>query len=97
MCKVLQEGALVVLDLLSFLGHLALVFQRTLNQRSNPFLDNVPVLLGPITKRFKEGPESTPNAPLERNLLDFHKCVHKAIESIGMIRQSIKVVSEEEL
>ena len=95
-CNVLQERALVVLDLLSFLGHLALVFQCTLDQRSNPFFDNIPVLLGSITERFKERPESTPGTPLDRNLLDFPKCVHEAIESIGTIRQSIKVVSEEE-
>ena len=92
-----QECTLLVLDLLSFLGHLALVFQRTFNQRSNPLLDDIPVLLGSITERFKEGPEPTSDAPLKRNLLDFHKRIHKAIESVSTVRQSVKVVSEEEL
>lgn len=82
---------------MSLLRHLALVFQRTLNQRSNPFLDYIPVLLGFVTKNFKERPESTPNVPLESNMLDFHKCVHEVIKSIGTKRQSIKVVSEEKL
>ena len=81
---------------MSLLRHLALVFQCTLDQWSNPFFDNIPVLLGFVTERFKERPESTPNVPLERNLLDFSKRVHEAIESIGTIRQSIEVVSEEE-
>ena len=95
--KVLQECALVILDLLSFLRHLALVFQCTLNERGNPLLDNIPILLGSITERFKEWPESTPNAPFERNLLYFHERVHEVIESVGTIRQRIKVVSAEEL
>lgn len=71
------------------------MFRCALNQRSNPSFDNILVLLGSITERFKERPESTPNTPLDRNLLNFHKRVHKAIESTGMIRQSIEVVSEE--
>ena len=84
--KVLQKCALVILDLLSFLGHLALVFQRTLNERGDPFFDYIPVLLGPVAERFKERPESTPNAPLERNLLNLHERVHEAIESVGTVR-----------
>jgi len=95
-CEVLQQRALVVLDSLSLLRHLALVFQCTLDQRSNPLLDDIPVLLGFVTERFKERPESTPNTPIERNLLDFEKGVHKAIEPIGSIRQSVKIVSEKE-
>ena len=95
--KVFQECTLVILDLLSFLRHLALVFQCTLDERGDPFLDDISVLLGCVTERFKERPESTPDAPLERNPLNFHERVHKGIKSIGTIRQSIKVVSEEEL
>ena len=68
-----------------------------LDQRSNPFFDDIPVLLGSVTERLKERPESTPKTPLERNLLDFHKSVHEAIESVGTVRQSIKVFSGEEL
>jgi len=95
--KVLQECTLVILDFLSFLRHLALVFQCTVNEGGDPFLDDITVLLGSITERFKERPESTPDAPFERNLLYFHERVHEAIESVGMIRQRIKVVSEEKL
>ena len=93
----LQECALVILDWLSFLRHLALVFQCTLNERGDPFLDDIPVLLGCVAERFKERPESTPDAPLERNPLNFHERIHKGIKSISAIRQSVKVVSEEEL
>jgi len=96
-CKVFQECALITLDLLSFLGHLALIFHGTLNERGNPSLDNISVLLGSITERFKERPESTPDAPLQRNLLDFHERIHEAIESVGTVRQGVKIVSEEEL
>ena len=92
-----QECTLLVLDLLSFLRHLALVFQRTFNQRSNPLLNDIPVLLGSITERFKQGPEPTSDAPLKRNLLYFCERIHKAIESVSTIRHSVKVVSEEEL
>jgi len=84
--KVLQERALVVLDLLSFLGHLALVFHGTLNERGDPPLDDIPVLLGFITERFKDRPESTLDTPHQRNLLDFHERIHEAIESIGAVR-----------
>ena len=84
--KVLQERALVILDLLSFLRHLVLVFKCTLNERGNPFLDDITVLLGFITERFEKRPESTPNASYEHNILNFHERIHEAIESIGTIR-----------
>jgi hypothetical protein len=83
--------------LLTFLGHLALVFQRTLDERGNPRLKDIPVLLGPIAERFKERPEFTETTPFERNLLNFHKRVHEFIESLGTIRQRVKTVPEEEL
>ena len=73
------------------------MFQCTLNKRGYPFLDDISVLLGLIAEKFKEWPEPTLNAPLQRNMLDFLESVHKAVESISAIRQGIKVMSEEEL
>ena len=95
--KIFQKGRLVTIDLLSFLGHPALVFECTLNQRSDPTLDDVSMFLASITERLEEWPESTHNAPPERDLLNLHKCIHKAVESIVTTSQSIKAVSEEEL
>ena len=96
MREVLQECALIVRDSQSFLGHLAFVFNGTLDERGNPSLDDIPVLLGSVSERFKERPETTLDAPPERNMLDFHEGVHEAIESIRTVRQGVEVVSEEE-
>lgn len=73
------------------------MFQRTLDERSNPLLEDIPVLLGPITERFKQRPESTAIAPFERNLLDFHERIHKFVESVGTVGQRVKAMPEEEL
>ena len=73
------------------------MFQRTLNERGNPFLDDIPILLGLVTKELKEWPETTLDASLERDLLNFLECIHEAIKPIGTVGQSVEGVSEEEL
>jgi hypothetical protein len=72
------------------------MFQRTFNKRGNPFLDDISILLGPI-KELKEGPEPTPNASPEENLLNFHECIYKTIKPMSAIGQSVEGLSEEEL
>ena len=63
--KMLQERALIVRDLLSFLGYLAFVFHGTLDERGDPSLDDIPILLGSVAERFKERPEPTLDAPFQ--------------------------------
>ena len=73
------------------------MFQRPLDERGDPRLEDIPIFLGPIAKRFKERPEPTENTPLECDLLDFRERIHEFVESVGTIRQRVKTVSEEEL
>jgi hypothetical protein len=86
-CEIFQKGALVALDQQSFLGHPALVFQCTLNQRNDPTLGDVsPYSLDLSPKASKRG-QSPPIMLLWREIF----CRGKSAS------QSINVVPEEEL
>jgi len=75
--KVLQESALVGLDLLAHLYHIPLVFQCTLNDRIHELLDDVPKGLRRIAEQLGQRPKFPKRIPLENDILNLSKCFDK--------------------